>query len=166
MPIFLSLLMAVQALTYRVAPVGSVLHVRLTSAVGSFASRPGDMVEAVLIAPVKVEGEIILPAGAILHGRVKSVRRVGLGILREASSLDLTFDSITLPGGASLAVSTQLASVDNGREESRPREPFAWPAAPAALGKSSRALSSRHYAAERPCAARGVGREVGGDAGS
>lgn len=112
--------MAVQALTYREAPAGSVLHVRLTNAVGSFASRPGAPVDGVLIAPVKVEGETVLPVGSILHGRVKSVRRIGLGIVHEASSLDLVFDSMALPGGSTLQVSPKLATVDNGREEVTP----------------------------------------------
>jgi len=119
-PIFLSVLMVVQALTYREAPAGSVLHVRLTNAVGSFASRPGAPVDGVLIAPVKIEGETVLPVGTVVHGRVKSVRRVGFGILHEAASLDLIFDSISLPGGSSLPVWTKLASVDNGREEVTP----------------------------------------------
>ncbi len=112
--------MAVQALTYREAPAGSVLHVRLTNAVGSFASRPGSLVDAVLIAPVKVEGETVLPVGTILHGRVKGVRRVGLGVVHEAASLDLTFDALSVPGGPTVAVTTQLANVDNGREEVTP----------------------------------------------
>ncbi len=120
MPIFLSVLMVVQALTYREAPAGSVVHIRLTNAVGSFASRPGSEVDAVLIAPVKVEGETVLPVGTVVHGRVKSVRRIGLGIVHEAASLDLIFDSISLPGGQSLPVWTKLASVDNGREDVTP----------------------------------------------
>ena len=93
--------MLVQALSYREAPAGSVLHVRLTNAVGTYASRPGAVVDAVVIAPLKIDGETVVPAGTILHGKVKSVRRIGLGILHEAASLDLSFDSITLPSGAS-----------------------------------------------------------------
>jgi hypothetical protein len=126
MPVFLSVLMAVQAITWREAPAGSVLHIRLTNAVGSYASRPGSPVQAVLIAPVKVggetkaDGETVLPTGSVLNGHVKSVRRVGLGLIHEASSLDLVFDSIAVPGGISRPVSTQLASVDNAREEVTP----------------------------------------------
>ena len=112
--------MLVQALSYREAPAGSVLHVRLTNAVGTYASRPGAVVDAVVIAPLKIDGETVVPAGTILHGKVKSVRRIGLGILHEAASLDLSFDSITLPSGASLAMRTKVASVDNGREEVMP----------------------------------------------
>jgi hypothetical protein len=112
--------MVVQAITWREAPAGSVLHARLTGAVGSFASRPGSPIEAVLIAPVKVDGETVLPTGSLLRGHVKSVRRIGLGILHEAASLDLAFDSIAQPGSSQRAISTQLASVDNAREEVSP----------------------------------------------
>jgi hypothetical protein len=120
MPFFLSVLMVVQAINWREAPAGSILHVRLTGAVGSFASRPGSPIQAVLIAPVKVNGETVLPAGSILNGRVKAVRRVGLGVLHEAASLDPVFDSIALPGEVSRPLVTQLAAVDNGREDVTP----------------------------------------------
>lgn len=112
--------MAVQAIAWREAPAGSVVHVRLTGAVGSYASRPGWPIQAVLIAPVKADGETVLPAGSVLSGRVKSVRRVGLGVLHESASLDLVFDSISLAGGGARHVVTQLASVDNAREEVTP----------------------------------------------
>jgi hypothetical protein len=112
--------MVVQAITWREAPALSVMHVRLTSAVGSYASRPGSPIEAVLIAPVKVEGETVVPTGSLLRGRVKASRRIGLGVLHEAASLDLVFDSIAVPGASPQAVSTQLASVDNAREEVTP----------------------------------------------
>jgi hypothetical protein len=120
MPLFLSVLMAVQAITWREAPAGAVLHARLTSAVGSYASRPGSPVQAVLIAPVKTAGETVLPTRSILSGHVKSVRRVGLGLIHESSSLDLVFDSIAVPGGGPRRLTTQLASVDNAREEVTP----------------------------------------------
>jgi len=120
MPFFLSVLMAVQAITWREAPAGSVLHVRLSSAVGSYASRPGSPIQAVLIAPVKAGGETVLPAGSVLSGSVKSVRRVGLGLIRESASLDLVFDSITVAGRSVRRISTQFASVDNAREEVTP----------------------------------------------
>lgn len=112
--------MAVQAITWREAPAGSVLHVRLTNAVGSFASRPGSSIQAVLIAPVRVDSETVIPAGSVLSGHVKSVRRVGLGVLHETASLDPVFDTISLPGQSARPIVTQLAAVDNGREEVTP----------------------------------------------
>jgi hypothetical protein len=112
--------MVVQAVTWREAPAGTMMHVRLTSAVGSYASRPGSPIQAVLIAPVKISGETVLPSGSILTGQVKSVRRIGLGVIHEVASLDLTFDSVALPGGGAQIISTRVASVDNGREDVTP----------------------------------------------
>ncbi len=97
-----------------------MLHVRLTGAVGSFASRPGAPVTAVLIAPVKSGGDTVLPPGSVIYGHVKSVRRIGYGVIHEAASLDLAFDSIALPGGAPFPATMRLVSVDTGREEVTP----------------------------------------------
>ena len=119
---FLSLLVATQSIVWQPAqaPAGTPLHVRMTTAVGSFASRPGSPAEAVLIAPVKVNGATILPAGSTLTGEVTAVRRVGLGVVHDTSSLTLNFSSITLPKGGTLPVSTRLAAVDNAREAVAP----------------------------------------------
>ncbi len=115
---FLSLLVATQSMVWRPAqaPAGTPLHIRMTTAVGSFASRPGSPVEAVLIAPIKADGGTILPAGCTLRGEVTAVRRVGLGLIHETSALSLNFTTIALPTGETLAVSTRLVAVDNARE--------------------------------------------------
>jgi len=84
-------LLAFHLLATRQVPPGTQLHIRLTTPVGSYASRAGDPVNAVLIAPVVVSGETILPAGSLLSGRLKSVQRVGLGFIHELAALDLEF---------------------------------------------------------------------------
>jgi LssY-like putative type I secretion system component LssY len=111
---FLFLLMAAQS--PKMVPAGTPLHVRLSSAVGSYASRPHTAVDAVLIAPVKVAGQTILPPGTLLHGEVNSVRRVGLGLVRETASLELSFHSVSLVDGPESALPTRLVAVDTGRE--------------------------------------------------
>ncbi|GAC1469423.1 MAG: hypothetical protein PVSMB1_17920 [Gemmatimonadaceae bacterium] len=57
-----------------------------------------------------------MPPGSILAGRVKSVKRVGFGIMRETASLGLEFNTLILPDDRMLRISTLLAQVDNGRE--------------------------------------------------
>ncbi|HEY7335347.1 MAG TPA: LssY C-terminal domain-containing protein [Bryobacteraceae bacterium] len=124
MPPLYSLLFAVRMLGGSQAPDGSLLHVRLTTPVGSFASRPGARVEAMLIAPLNAPeaagGAVVFPAGSKLEGEVKSVRRVGLGLIHETASLELDFDSIAAPGGEAGPISARLIAVDNGREEVTP----------------------------------------------
>lgn len=118
---FSSLLFAVGMIGGAQAPGGSLLHVRLTTPVGSFASRPGAPVDAALIAPITARGgAVVFPAGSTLHGEVKSVRRVGLGLVHETASLELQFCSIATPGGGDYPVSARLIAVDNGREEVTP----------------------------------------------
>lgn len=107
-----------QSLSSVELPKGTLLHVRLVNAVGSFASRPGSAVEALLIAPVKVGGLTFFPMGSTLRGAVKSVRRVGFGVVHETAALSLEFTSIQLPGAEkSTSLPARLTAVDNGREE-------------------------------------------------
>ncbi|HPQ13948.1 MAG TPA: hypothetical protein PLP04_01900, partial [Bryobacteraceae bacterium] len=69
----LPLLIFVSAAALRgaVLPASTELEIRLKTRVASNASRPDDPVEAVLIRPVVVGGEIAVPAGVTLRGRVK-----------------------------------------------------------------------------------------------
>src|SRR2546422_157285 len=87
----LHLLFLAGLLTSKQVPPGTQLNVRLTTAVGSYASRTGTPVQAVLIAPVVVDGETLLRAGAVGAGQVKSVKRGGLGIVHETAALGLDF---------------------------------------------------------------------------
>ena len=116
MTTLLSVLLSIAALTIRPLPPGTQLHIRLTTAVGSYASVPGSPVSALLIAPVIVDGETVLEAGSILNGRVKSVTRVGYGLRHETAGLNLEFSQITPPDGETIPLSAQVAGVDNSRE--------------------------------------------------
>jgi hypothetical protein len=110
------LLCSAGLLTIREVPAGTRLEIRLTSTVGSYASKAGSPVSAVLIAPVRVGGELLLPAGSILTGTVKSVRRVGYGILHETAAMVLEFNEIVLPDDETVPLLARVIAVDNGRE--------------------------------------------------
>lgn len=110
------LLCSAGLLTIREVPAGTRLEIRLTSTVGTYASKAGSPVTAVLIAPVRVGGELLLPAGSILTGTVKSVRRVGLGILHETAAMSLEFNELVLPDDEALPLDARVIAVDNGRE--------------------------------------------------
>jgi LssY C-terminus len=109
-------LLALNLLTTRQVPPGAQLHIRLTTPVGSYGSRAGDPVSAVLIAPLVSNGEAVLPAGSLLSGSLKSVQRVGLGFVHEMAALDLAFTGITAPNGERLPLSARVQEVDTGRE--------------------------------------------------
>jgi len=111
-----SLLFLVNPLPARQVPAGTQLHVRLTTTIGSYASKVAEPVQAVLIAPVMVDGETVLPAGSTILGKVKTVARVGLGIRHETAALELEFDSLMLPGKNQVPASARVAEVDNALE--------------------------------------------------
>jgi hypothetical protein len=98
------------------APSGQQLHIRLTTTVGSYATKAGTVVRAFLIAPARLDNGSVLPAGSVVSGHVKLVKRVGLGIRHETASLDLEFDSVQLPGGEPAPIASRLEEVDNARE--------------------------------------------------
>src|SRR5271169_6629254 len=99
------LLLSLELLAMRPIPAGTQLHVRLATTVGSYSSKIGNPVSAVLIAPLTSGAETILPEGSILSGSVKSVGRVGFGIVRETAALGLDFNQVTLPDGESFPIS-------------------------------------------------------------
>jgi hypothetical protein len=95
----------------REIPAGTHLEVRLTTPVGTYASKVGAPVSAVLT--VSAMG---LPAGSMLTGEVKAVRRVGLGIVHETSAIEIEFNRITLPDSTAYPTSARVMEVDNARE--------------------------------------------------
>jgi hypothetical protein len=72
-------------------PAGTALMVRLETTLATFSNRPGDPFRGSLSQPVVVHGQTLLPAGAIVEGRVTKIsepRRISgrptIGILPEA----------------------------------------------------------------------------------
>src|SRR5580658_9564127 len=72
------LLLSFDPSAIRRAPAGTEVHIRLTTTLGSYASRAGTPIGAVVIAPVKKNGETVLPAGSVVSGRVKGPCAWGL----------------------------------------------------------------------------------------
>jgi hypothetical protein len=116
MNLLLHLLLTAGLMTSRQAPPGTQLHIRLTTAVGSYASKTGTPIQAILIAPVALDGETLLPAGTPVSGTIKSVKRVGWGIVHESASLGLDFNRLTLEDDDPLPISTRVMQVDNSHE--------------------------------------------------
>jgi hypothetical protein len=110
------LLFSTNLLAVRQVPAGTPLHIRLTTTVGSYASKVGAPVSALLIAPVILDGKVVLPVGSIVSGRVKMVARVGFGIRHETAALDLEFNQVTRPNSALIPISAHVAEVDNAHE--------------------------------------------------
>jgi hypothetical protein len=95
----------------REIPTGTHMEVRLTNPIGTYASKVGAPVSAVLTVSA-----MDLPVGSMLAGEVKSVRRVGLGIVHETSAIEIEFNRITLPDSTVYPISARVIEVDNARE--------------------------------------------------
>ncbi len=97
-------------------PNGTVLHVRLRQTISSYGSKEGDLVSAILIQPVMLDGHIMLPLNTELQGTLVKVRRVGVGFGHETAQINLQFETLILPGGKPEPLSARIAAVDNSRE--------------------------------------------------
>lgn len=97
-------------------PAGTPLQIRLLSKVDSAAIKPKAAVEAVLTAPVVLDGNVVLPAGALVHGRVAAVNAAVKG---EDVRASLGLDFYQLQEGKSGRVAkldARVSEVDNARE--------------------------------------------------
>ncbi len=94
-------------------PVGTVVMVRLETTLATFSNRVGDPFRGSITQPIVVNGQTVIPAGAIVEGRVTKVsepRRISgkptIGILPEAVILpsgeryylDATLTDTNIPG--------------------------------------------------------------------
>ena len=95
-------------------PVGSEIQIRLKTKIATPTSKPKDPVEAVVIAPVMVEGQFAIPAGAVVRGNVEKAAQSTKP--DERSTLLLAFTEIEI-GGAKLKLAARVASVENAREK-------------------------------------------------
>jgi len=77
-------------------PEGTMLAVRLDSAVGSDSSRIEDPIEATLTEAVVLDGTEVLPAGSVIRGEVTAVQSAGK--VEGRASLALLFGSVSVAG--------------------------------------------------------------------
>ena len=75
-------------------PAGSVVTVRLARAVGSKLNTDGDHFSATVAKPVKVDGQVVVPAGAEALGKV--IEAVPQGRFKGAAVLRLVLESVTV----------------------------------------------------------------------
>jgi hypothetical protein len=79
-------------------PSGTPVTVRLQNAVSSETANAGDRFDAVLDAPLEVNGKTVAPAGASVTGRVVAAERSGR--LEHPGMIQLALSSITVNGKA------------------------------------------------------------------
>jgi len=87
-------------------PEGTLLRVRLGHEISTSVNEKGDRFQALLTAPIERHGKVVLPAGAVLNGRVTGLYS-GHHIGKHAA-IHLQPDSITLPDGSSYKLDAQV----------------------------------------------------------
>jgi LssY C-terminus len=112
----IALLFFTVALFAQEVPIGTTLEVRLSSATGSHSSHRGDPIEASIIAPVSVQGRILIPQGSSLLGFVANADAIGFGLKHVTAAISYVFETIRLPSGTTIPVKTQLVEVDTAKE--------------------------------------------------
>ena len=107
-----SLLLAAMAAAQAPAPVpaGTALMVKLDTTLATFSNKAGDAFRGQLTQPVVISGNTVIPAGAVVEGRVTKIsepRRIAgkptIGILPEA---------LILPTGERLFLDATLVDTD------------------------------------------------------
>ena len=92
------------------------LELRLQQEVNSYSSQVGDRVQAVLIAPFRMDGLDRVAAGARVWGEVAEVRRVGVGLVRETASMTLRFTELEAGPAGRMPIRARVVTIDNARE--------------------------------------------------
>jgi hypothetical protein len=110
-PLILTLTLSLAAVEI---PAGTEISVRLKSKLSSKESKPKDAVEAVVIAPLVLNGAIAIEAGAVLHGVVKAVQPYKSP--QERAQTDLEFNELRDASGAKAAINASVKEVENARE--------------------------------------------------
>src|SRR5271169_5312498 len=95
-------------------PSGTQLEVRLTTTIDSAKAKIKDPVEFVVIAPVVVEGEMVLATGKELQGQIKDVKQPAKA--DDQAIVEIQFDRLLGADGQKAHLSARLVSVDNARE--------------------------------------------------
>lgn len=95
-------------------PTGAFVQIRLATEINTAQAKVGDSFQAVVIAPVVVDGQVVMAPGATLEGHVKEVT-ADLDP-KDRASLTLAFDEVRDAAGKQAPIAAKVTAVDNARE--------------------------------------------------
>jgi hypothetical protein len=107
--------------TVQGVPAGERFVVRLEQPLSSRTTHESDTVKAISIAPVVVNGAILIPAGSQFEGKVVQADSTGWGFKHETASLTLHWQKATLPEGREVSFDMRVFQVENARENVTPQ---------------------------------------------
>lgn len=88
---------------------GTDIQVRLEQSLSSRTARLEDRFEATVVRPIRSGGRVVIPSGSRVRGIVTAAEPAERPA--KAGQLDLTFDTLTLPGGSRLDMRTRVISI-------------------------------------------------------
>jgi hypothetical protein len=95
-------------------PSGAQIQIRLTTEINTSTAKVGDAFQALVIAPVVVEGRVAMAAGVTLTGHVKEATAAVNP--DDQAVLALAFDGIRDTSGVKSSIAAKLTAIDNARE--------------------------------------------------
>jgi hypothetical protein len=96
-----------------VIPAGTVITVRLASALGSKSSKTGDTFEATVAEPVSVEGKTVIASGASTAGTVVDAKAKGK--IKGEARLKLALNQVTIKGKIYTVQATMAEQTAKGK---------------------------------------------------
>ncbi len=94
---FFVISISINAQTIYELPAGTRIRVQMDNEISSKVSSVNDTFTSVVSEPVKVRDVVVLPIGAIIDGRITSVKRAGTG--KKDGSLTLAFEMLRFENG-------------------------------------------------------------------
>jgi hypothetical protein len=88
---------------------GTDIQVRLEQPLSSRTARMEDRFEATVVRPIRAGGRVVIPTGSRVRGIVQAAEPAERPA--KAGQLDLTFDTLTLPGGSRTDIRTRVISI-------------------------------------------------------
>ena len=89
--------------------VGQIVRVRMNQTITSETARVGDQFTTTVVDPIYSDGVEVIPAGAVITGRVASVTRASRK--SKAGTIGVHFDSLRLPNQAVHAINGDLTNM-------------------------------------------------------
>ncbi len=96
-------------------PSGAQIQIRLATEINTSTSKVGDPFQALVIAPVVVDGRVAMAAGSTLAGHIKEVTAAVNP--DDQAVLALAFDDIHDSSGTKTSIAAKLSGIDDSREK-------------------------------------------------
>src|SRR4030095_14107249 len=92
-------------------PPDTVINVQMNTTLSSRTARVGDKFTATVTVPVYINGQTVIPAGAIVEGRVTQVTPAKR--MNRSGTIGIDFDALVFPNGNAVQLVGTLTSSDS-----------------------------------------------------